>query len=169
MLSETYSVDDVKIELENDYEFFGFASDALFKAKIERVGDDVMLRYFYPRIGETEYETIQAKDKVSLTLNQTYLYWAEVHTVCLEFIQDKSAVNGTLQNSSEESLTVEGYQHRISGGSSSGTSPGDEALKAYRDKAFEYWILAGFNLSALERTCTIFGSSDDSDVDDIIL
>jgi len=168
MLSETYSVDDVKSELENDYTVFGYDSDALFRAKIRRVGDDVMLRYFYPRICETGYETIQAKDKVGLTQNETYLYWAEVFTVCLEMILGKSAVNGTLQNSSEESLTVEGYQHRISGGSSSGASPGDEALRTFRGRMFEYWMLAGFNLAALERTCSIFGETD-PDSEDIIL
>jgi len=167
MLSETYSIEDIKKKLENDYLFFKYSSDALFKAALENVGDDVMRIYFYPRIGQTQYEITQAKDKVDLDDCEVNLYWAEIFTVCYEFLSHKTSVLGSLQSSSSESLKVEGYSYQTREGGSS-SNPGDDAMKGYRAKMFKYWMLAGYNIDALERTCNIFGNAD-PDGRDIIL
>jgi hypothetical protein len=159
MLSASYSIIDIKAELRKDYTFFGYDDDACFRSDLTRVIDDVTRRYYIPRIGQTEYDRIAAKNKVSLTVYETDLYWAEVFTVCYEFIHRRSSEQGMLQNSSDETLTVEGYTHRLGGGGGSGISQGDNVLRDYWSIAFEYWKLAGYNLSALERTCTIFGDS----------
>jgi len=157
MLSSTSTVTDVKYKLENDYSFFGFASDAAFVSAITSVADDILRTYFIPKIGQQEYDVIKAKDKVGLTEYQINLYWAEVFTICYELIRWRTAKNTQMQSSADESLSVEGYTYKS--GSAAGSSPGDTSIKFYFGKMFTYWKLAGFNIQALERTCTIFGDS----------
>jgi hypothetical protein len=62
-----------------------------------------------------------------------------------------------MQNSANESLSVEGYTYKSA--AVAGSSPGDLSIKFYFGKMFSYWKLAGYNIQALERTCTVFGDS----------
>jgi hypothetical protein len=158
MLSSTNTVTDVKAKLENNYAYFGYTTDVLFTAGITSVASDVELIYFYPRIGSAEYDRIKAKNKVSLTETETYLYWAEVFTICHFFLRARTAKTGQLQNSANEKLSVEGYSYQTS--ASTGSSPGDIAQKFYWDRMFAYWKLAGYDIMSLQRTCTIFGDSE---------
>jgi hypothetical protein len=77
MLSSTYTMADIKAELENDFAYFGYATDALFVSAITRMNADVMRRYFIPRLGTTEYTRIATKNKAGLTVVEEALYWAE--------------------------------------------------------------------------------------------
>lgn len=146
------------MKLEQTYDYYGFASDTLFVTSLTSVADDILRMMFVPKIGQTEYNVIKAKDKVGLTEYQTNLYWAEVFSICCEFLKEREAKSNQLQSNSNESLSVEGYSYKI--GAASGTaSPGDKSLRFYFDKMYTYWKLAGFDINALERTCTIFGDS----------
>jgi hypothetical protein len=158
MLSETRTLLDVKEKLQNIYSFYGYSSDEEFEGILESVSEDVMRIYFYPRLGVTYYETVQAKDAVDLELLEDYLYWAEVYSICYEFLKLKRTVSGQLQTSGNEKLQVEGYSYQTA--SSSGTSPNDTTLNDYYDKMLTYFKLAGWDLMGLERTCTIFGTSN---------
>lgn len=158
MLSSTYTITDVKLKLRNDYAFFGYTTDALFVSALTSVASDVTLVYFYPRIGKTEYDRIKALNKAGLSETEEYLYWAEVYTICSEFLKGEVARTGQMQTSSNERLTVEGYTYQTGGSSSS--SQGDYSLRYYRDKMFSFWKLAGHHLMSLERSCTIWGSSN---------
>lgn len=158
MLSSTNTITDVKNKLENDYTFFGFSSDALFVNSITSVAEDVLRIRFIPTIGQREYDVIKAKNKVALTEYQTNLYWAEVFSICFDFLREREAKTSQLQSNSNESLSVEGYSYKIGSGSGS-SSPGDKSSKFYFGKMYTYWKLAGFDLNALQRTCTIFGDS----------
>lgn len=163
MLSETHTIADVRAKLSNDYAYYGFESGADFDAQIESICDDVYRLIFLPNIGETEYTRIQAKDRTSLTTIETYLYWAEVFMTCHEFLSARTAINGQLQNSSDETLTVEGYTHKIGSGGSGGASQGDYSNASYYGKAYSYFKLGGIDLAKIERTCTIFGEGESDD------
>jgi hypothetical protein len=167
MLSATWSIIDVKDRLVNTYDFYSYASDDDFETELETIAEDVVLQYFYPKIGQDAYEDIQIKDKIDLDETETYLYWAEVYTICNEFLKFKEVVSGQLQTSSQETLKVEGYSY--STGGSSNSSPSQFSRRWYRDHMRSYWKLAGYDIMALERTCTIFGTSDSSTIDRTIL
>ncbi|MFW9871959.1 MAG: hypothetical protein ACFFG0_02580 [Candidatus Thorarchaeota archaeon] len=157
MLSSSSTIIDIKTKLSNNYSFFGYTLENEFDEELESICEDVVRLYFYPKIGETNYDEIADKDKVSLSTYETNLYWAEIYTVCVEFLKRKSAINNQLQSSANETLTVEGYTHKISDSDSG--SLNDFSVRNYYEMMYTYWKLAGFNLSALERTCTIFGDS----------
>ncbi len=161
MLSASYTISDVKARLVNPYSYYGYASDAPFTAALTTIAEDVKLLYFYPKIGQTQYDIIAALNKTGLTTWQIYLYWAEVWTICYMFLAARGAQTTQLQNNSNERLTVEGYTYQTSAGS--GSSQGDLSYKFFKGKAFEYWALAGFNINSIQRTCTIFGDSATSD------
>lgn len=168
MLSATYTIADVKIKLVQTYDSWGYASDADYETAIESVADDVMRIYFYPRIGQTSYETVAAKDKSGLAEYEVNLYWAEIYSICYEMLKWMTTTSGALSNSSEESLTVEGYSYKTKSSSGSTTST-DTSIKNYFDKMATYWKLVGFNLGGLSRTCTIWGDSDINDIDRTII
>jgi hypothetical protein len=156
VLSSTDTIAKVKEKLINDYLYFSFASDALFVTALTSISDDIVRTYFYPRIGQTEYNRIKAKNHVGLLEKEEALFWAEVYTICYEFLKWRVAKSGQLQTAGgSESLKVEGYTY--STGVSEGISENDKSLKFYYGQMFRYWMIAGFNLNALERTCTIFG------------
>jgi len=159
VLSATNTITSVKLKLKNDYTFFDYDSDALFVVDLTSVADDVRMISFYDKIGKTEYDRIALKDKVDLSQTEEYLYWAEVFTICLEFLQAKSAKSGQLYSSETGSkLTVEGYSYQT--GSSEGSSEGDLSEGFYFERAYSYWKLAGFDIMSLQRTCSIFGEQD---------
>ena len=159
MLSETYTLEDVKAKLNNDFAFFDYANDDEFEEALISVSEDVKLLYLYPYISLTTYATIEAKDKLGYTLFDTYVYWAEVYSICYEFLRFKERTVGQLETaSSSESLKVEGYSYQTSGGSGS-TSQADFAKQEFWTMMLKYFKLAGYDMYGLERTCTIFGTS----------
>jgi hypothetical protein len=164
MFSETCTIEDVKNKLVNDYTFYSFASDDDYDEFIESISEDVEILYFYPKIGKTGYEIIEAKDMVGLTDTETYLYWAEVYAICYEFLKFKEVVAGQLQTASQESIKVEGYSYS-SGTSGSTGSSGNFSKRGYYNNFLKYFKLAGYDFAGLERTCTIFGTSDENTLD----
>jgi len=168
MLSSSHTINDVRAKLSNPYTFYNFASDDEFNSVIESTCDDVYRLYFLPKYGASGYSIIQAKNKVGLNTTETYLYWAEVFMTCHMFLKDRTAVDGQLQNSNDETLTVEGYTHKIGSGGSGGASQGDYSLRSYWAKAYKYFKLGGIDIAQIERTCTIFGSSEEYE-EDIVL
>jgi hypothetical protein len=167
MLSSTYTIEDIKAKLSNDYAYYGYSEETLFDDDIESICDDVYRLYFLPNLGSSEYSRIQAKDRSSLTVFETYLYWAEVFITCFEFLKERGAISGQLQNSGDETLTVEGYTHRIGGGSGAGSSQGDNSVARYYGRAYKYFKLAGIDIASIQRTCSIFEKSDNDD--DVVL
>lgn len=168
MLSTTNTVADVKAKLVNDYDFYGYTSDAAFTSAIESAAYDVQLLLFYPRIGEDAYTTLAAKNKVGLTEYEIYLYFAEVYSICYELLRWVESIRSQLQNSSEESLTVEGYSYKTKSSSGGGVQV-NVSLKSYYDKMVRYWKLAGYNIFSLQRSCTIFGEPNSEDIERSII
>lgn len=165
MLSVSYTIIDVKDKLQNIYSYFGYSSDEEFTGILTSISEDVMRLYLYPRLGTTAYATLAAKDKTSITeVVEEALYWAEVYSICYEFLRFHMTVSGQIQTSGDEDLQVEGYSYKTKAGS--GASPNDKSLNGYMDKMLEYYKLAGYDIMSLQRTCTIFG--DSVDYDDII-
>jgi len=162
MLSETYTIEDIKSRLKKTYDYYDYASDDEFESDLNLVVEDVMLSYFYPKIGKTTYDEIAVKDKTGIDFDsypsELYLYWAEVWTVCYEFNKYKTMTENQQRNSSDESLKVEGYSYTTKESSSS--SKADKAVTDFWDKAMTYWKNAGFDIYGLQRTCTIFGADD---------
>jgi hypothetical protein len=162
MLSSTYTIEDIKSRLKKTYDFYGYESEGDFEDDLETVVEDVMLLYFYPRIGKDRYDEIAAKDKTGIDYDtdpeELYLYWAEVWTVCYEFNKFITRTDNQQQTSSKENLKVEGYSYESDSGDSS--SLGELATSDFWKKALKYWKRAGFNLGGLQRTCTIFGDDD---------
>jgi hypothetical protein len=159
MLSATNTIADIKARLENDYLFYGYSSDSVFTSALSMVAEDVYNSYYVPRLGVVEYARIATKNKISLSPNETYLYWAEVFLACYEFLKFKSASQNQLQSGGDETLRVEGYQHSISGGGGS-ASLGGKAISFYWENAYLYFKKAGFDLMAMMRSCTVFGDGD---------
>jgi hypothetical protein len=157
MFSPTYTIVDVKLKLENDFSYFDYLSDTAFENGLTSVAEDVQRIYFLPRISQERYDKIKDKDKVDLTPWENALYWAEVYTICTEFLKWRAAKSAQLQSNSESTLKVEGYSFQSSAGG--GASGADLSLRFYKDKMYAYWKYAGFDLMALMRTCTIFGDS----------
>lgn len=157
MLSATYTISDVKSRLGKEYSFYGYSDDYDFEVALTNINQDVMYIYLYPKIGSDEYTIMAAKDRTSLTETETYLYWAEIYATCYEFLKSKESSDGQLQYSNQESLKVEGYSY--TSGTSYGTSPNDKSLNDFYSKMHRYFGLAGYNVMALQRTCTIFGDS----------
>lgn len=157
MLSATDTIDAVKQKLINDYAFFGYDSDLLYEDELTSISEDVMRIYFYPRIGKIEYLVIAAKDNTDLSEYEENLFWAEVFTICCEFLKAKGAQKGQLSYDSGGRLTVEGYIYQAGNSSGGSVSRGDFSTRFYFDKMYSYWKLAGFDIMALQRTCTIFG------------
>lgn len=162
MLSSTYTIADVKAELENDFSYFGYTTDALFVAALTRMNADVMRRYFIPRLGSTEYTRIATKNKVGLTEVEEALYWAEIMLTCSFFLKWK--VTGVDSQSSSlssgESLSVEGYSYKSGGSSGSGGASGDAvgagARGGYYKRAIEYFAIAGYDIHSLVRGNSIY-------------
>jgi len=161
MLSSSSTIIDVKKKLSNDFSFYGYDLETLFDEELTSISEDVERTYFYQRIGYEKYVEIQAKDKVGLTEWETNLYFAEIFTICVEFLSTKSAVDNQLQSSSKSKLKVEGYAFETDSGGGSGASLNDYSISKYYDKMYIYWKLGGFNLLSLERGCTIFGDTPD--------
>jgi len=162
MLSATYTVEDIKAVLRKTYDYYNYATNDEFEADLNLIINDVMRLYFYPKIGKTRYDEIADKDKTGIDFDtdpyEEYLYWAEVYTVCHEFNKFLTRTDNQQQNSTAESLRVEGYSYSTKGSTSS--SLGAKATTDFWDMASQYWKKAGFDLNGLQRTCTIFGDSD---------
>lgn len=162
MLSSSSTITDVKKKLSKNYSDYGYEIENQYDEELISIAEDVERIYFYSKIGEDKYTEIQEKDKIDLTSWETNLYYAEVFTICTEFLRVKSAIDNQFQSSSKETLKVEGYSYQTdSGGGSSGSSLHEESIKKYSENMYVYWKRAGFNLYALERTCTIFGDTPD--------
>lgn len=161
MLSLTHSISDVKTRLEQGYAAFSLADETAFTNAVIIALDDTQYLTIYPIIGSSAYTTIQAKDRVSLTEKETYLYWAEIHYACVSFIQNRIAVLAVSTSTySKERLKVEGYEYEISAGDG-GTSVTEmtSTVKKFYEKAVNYICLVGYNPHNLQRSSAIFGNN----------
>ena len=160
MLSPTYTIRDVKVRLEQEYGDYGFSSELEMISALMVSAEDVQYLYLYPIMGSSAYETLQDKDKVSLTEKEMYLYLAEVHYICSVFLERRSATESSSDsNASSEKLTVEGYTYESTDrtGSSSSFS---NAIKDYLGKAIHYMNIAGYNPYNLQRGGGVYGESN---------
>lgn len=166
MLSTTNSVTDVKARLENIYSYYGYTSQLQFTNAINTALEDAQYLKMFPVIGSDYYGDIQAKDKVGLDEIETYLYLAEVHYACVNFLNRRATSMSSSSSSSTKSrLKVEGYEYEEESGSSDGDSSADmrSAIKEFNNKAVHYMTLAGYNPYQLKRGNSMF-SDDRTDV-----
>lgn len=169
MLSLTYSIQDVKTRLNSTYSDYGFSSETEYTNAIIIALDDVQLLWMYPAIGSTYYATIQAKDKVSLTELEAYLYWAEIYCAASGFLVSRSAaISLSSSTASSESLSVEGYSYEMSSSSGNATSY-DVSINTFYDHFIHYMCLAGYNPHQLQRGGSVFGESRDLLADTTII
>jgi len=171
VLSSTYSIQDVKQKLVNDYSEFGLSTDVQFTEMVSGALQDAKFLLLYPNIGSSSYAVIQAKDKgvvSALTESQEYLYWAEVYFACSLFIRDINASTSATSNASSESLSVEGYSYSSTAESGTSTA-GSGTIRSYFERGMNYLILAGYNPNALERGSSIFGQGYDLEITDEVV
>lgn len=168
MLSETNSISEVESRLAGDYEAFEFTTYEAFTTAIIVALEDVQLLNMYPTIGSTWYSEIADKDKVDLTEQETYLYWAEVYYACVAFIERESSKRSSSESTNtRERLRVEGYEYETeSGNSSSGDTASSyrPVIKEYYDKAVNFMCLAGYNPHQLKRGSTFFEDVESDDI-----
>lgn len=155
MLSNTYSVQDVKNKL-SSYTDYGYASDVEFTSAIILSLEDAQYMYMFPVIGTTYYAEIEDKDKVFTEDIEPYIYWAEVYYAAYEFIRIADIMNdASTSTGASEKLTVEGYTYETSDSSGSSSAI---SRKTFLDKAIAYLSLAGHNHYALKRSGSIFNA-----------
>ena len=159
MLSETFTIEDVKDKLRKPYSFYDYDSDDEFESDLTGIAEEVKYLYIYPHVAPAEYSDIEDKDKAALTRYEAYVYWAEVYFICYEFITLDNRTRGQREDSTgSESLKVEGYQYAVNNSTGS-NSQADESKNAFLRKAYAFMSKAGFDMYGLERTCSIFGTS----------
>lgn len=160
MLSETWTIEDVKNRLKKPYSFYDYDSDDEFEADLISIADEVKYLYIYPHVSPSDYSDIEDKDKVALTRYETYVYYAEIYFICYEFIVSDDRTRGQREDSTgSETLRVEGYQYS-SNNSTGSNSQADYSKNAFLRKAYSFMSKAGFDMYGLERTCSIFGTSE---------
>lgn len=146
MLSSTNTISDLKGLIKNDFSYYGFSTDELFTTNLTLYIDESKLLDLYPVIGESFYSTLSAKDKVSLTLYETYIYNAELYFSASRFLSNHADSITQDNAGSGGSLSVEGYSRTWSGES------GFESVSSnFQDKGHEFLSLAGHNVLQLQR------------------
>lgn len=158
MLSETYSIIDVKVKLEEPYSAYSFTNELQFNNAIRSALDDVELLWLNVMMGSAAYAVTEAKDKVDLTEKEKYLYWSEVYITCVSFLQRRiSKLATTTSNKSRENLEIEGYKYETSteAGGGSVTEMGS-AVKEFYNKAVHFMCLAGYNPHNLQKGGNMF-------------
>lgn len=84
MLSATYTMTDIKNELEN-YDVYGYENQSEFETNLEFALDIAIRDRIYPIIDETLYDVLADEDKTGLSTQQLYVYWAEIYYAVAEF------------------------------------------------------------------------------------
>lgn len=169
MLSTTYSIGDAKKRLRSTYSDLGFASATEYDDYLIIAFEDAMLNSILPKIGQDSYDEIAAKDRIDLTSEEKYIYNAEVLYACCNLMMTVAtyvASSSSSSSSSQESLRVEGYDYETKTSSSSGTTttPAEDAARKFEALAQKNLVYAGYNVSSFQRTCNVFGDSEDEDV-----
>jgi len=167
MLSATNSVNDVKTRLRKGFAFFGFADDTAYIAEITNVLDTVKFKEMIPYLseyqlrpqavnlvsennvyaGEAYYNYIAAKDKVSLTLEENYIYRAEIAFACSEFM-DRMAKDERF--GAGNGITIPGFSEPSGSAGSIGASTSLLSGQFY-DEALGYMLDAGYKVMGLKR------------------
>lgn len=120
MLSATNTITDIKTELEKDYAYYEYASDNAYSAQLTLRVTDAKLFDLVPILTEEYYNLIAAKNKVGLSLYETYLYNAEIFFACSRFLKKYSLRESQSNAGGYESITSEGYTRVITGGAVTG-------------------------------------------------
>ena len=163
MLSATNTITDIKAKLRKDYVFFDFTSDALFIAALTDCVDTVKYDDMIPFLGkdsvaiasqnlmgtgiysgESYYNEIAAKDKVSLTLTEQYIYKAEIWFACSEFIKTMSDDCIFAMNGGSVSESTKGYSYSVSNMKDSGKM---QMVDDYYQKGLSSLRSAGINVN----------------------
>ena len=145
-LSATHTITDLKALLRNTYDYYGFASDALFVTNLDLYVNEAKLMDLYLYVGSTTYDSISAKDKASLSTYETYVYQAELYFSASHFLSGFNNSDVQSREGDSGSLTVEGYSRSFSGASGY-----DQAALSYQSKGFEFLALAGHNPLQIQR------------------
>ena len=149
MLSATNTITDIKLTLINDYSYYGYSDDASFVSVLTRVVAEVKLLELVPYISSGYYDAIAAKDKVSLTEIEEYIYWAEIYYSCSNFLE---SLDTSSESSSGDSIKVEGYEYS----DSSSVNSWSKSASKYNKKAIRFMGMAGYNVLQIKRSGGLF-------------
>lgn len=158
-LSATNEKDDMQMELE-DYKFYEYKDQVKFDAALDYAISQAKRKTMVPKIGESYYDDISAKDKVSLSERETNIYYAEVNYSISEFIDRESRRAMYRQKAYRETES----QSNVSR-STSGASGKQMASLEYFQIANNYMSAAGYDmLIKMGRRFPVYNNegSDDS-------
>lgn len=149
MLSSTNTLNDVKTKLVKGYDYYGYSSVSGFNDAITNYNSEAELFDMIPVIGQAYYDSIKAKNKVGLTLIETYLYWAEIYFTCFRFVSFYAQIDNQSSMGKSESIKIEGYERTVSGGENGM----DILASRYLDEARKSLAMAGYgaNTHQLKR------------------
>lgn len=143
MLSATYSLEDLKYIFESDNVVYDLTLEPL---GFERAFNEAKLKYMYPFIGETSYDTIADLDKTGLSLEQEYLYMAELYFAAYFFVKGLSISEDIGRAGDSHSISIEGYSESITG-----VSGKKKVAGHYFTEGISYLSLAGYQPMRLRR------------------
>lgn len=153
MLSATNSITDAKARLGQTYDYYGYASDGLLVSDLTIAFDEAKLFDLLPHVGANQYDTIQAKDKVSLNTFETYIYSAEVYLALSRFLDFRSRAVQQSQAGTSDEIEVEGYKRKVDGSLTAGLAG---ASKSFYLEGIRALGLAGYTTMRLQRGDTLF-------------
>lgn len=155
MLSTTYEITDIKAKLE-DYEYYGFNSDAEFVARLTACIEEAMYEDMYPKIGEYAddlewadyYDTISALDRTYTDLYDTYLYQAECFFAIAHFFEWLGREEKAKRRGLTETITMDGVTN-------TSTQPLGkfQAAQEWREKAKRALFNAGITITVRLERC----------------
>ena len=152
MLSATNTLNDMKARLLKTFDFYDFADVPAFNASLTIGVEEAELLDVVPIIGTQWYNEIAALDKVGLTVNQNYIYWAEVHFAMSRFVKTVDEAKVQSVAGSSHSKGVGDVSESITGGTKQ--SGRAASAGAYYRKAMEYVVQAGYDPMRLARSGT---------------
>lgn len=115
MLSVTYEITDIKSKLENTFSVYGYATDDLFSGALTLSVEDAMYENMLAYLSQGSYDAIKACDRVGLSLQNTYIYRAEICFACYQFLKKKAKTETQSRSAQSESLETDGYKRSVTG------------------------------------------------------
>jgi len=115
MLSVTYEIVDIKARLDKIYSDYDFATNDLFNQALALAVENAMYEQMLGFISQGLYDSLKALDKTGLSLQQSYIYRAEVCFSCYQFLKSRAQIEDQSRSGNSESISTDGYSRSISG------------------------------------------------------
>lgn len=154
-LSTTNEKTDMQYELE-EYKYYEYKDQVKFDAALDYAIEQAKRKTMVPKIGESYYDDISAKDKVSLTEKETNIYYAEVNYAISEFI-DRESRRELFRRRAYRETKSEANVSR----STSGASGKQMAALEYHQIGNDYMSAAGYDmLLKMGRRFPVYNNED---------